>query len=159
MIEAGTVHSLGGGVVVFEVQENSDATFRIYDWDHIDPKTGKPRPLQVDKALACIDFAQGAILPAQAVVESNQPAHRERLIDCSHFQMWRLESTLPFDVGETDAPGVLVCIDGGGTIEYNGARFKMDLGTVVLLPAELGVCRVRPSGSVTILALAVPEQI
>ena len=159
LIEAGTVHSLGGGVVVFEVQENSDATFRIYDWDHIDPKTGKPRPLQVDKALACIDFAQGAILPAQAVVESNQPAHRERLIDCSHFQMWRLESTLPFDVGETDAPGVLVCIDGGGTIEYNGARFKMDLGTVVLLPAELGVCRVRPSGSVTILALAVPEQI
>ena len=57
-IPAGTVHSLGGDVVVFEVQENSDVTFRLYDWDHVDAKTGKPRALQVDQALACIDFAR-----------------------------------------------------------------------------------------------------
>ena len=50
-IPAGTVHSLGGGVVVFEVQENSDVTFRLYDWNHVDAKTGKPRALQVDRAL------------------------------------------------------------------------------------------------------------
>ena len=42
-IPAGTVHTLGGGVVVFEVQQNSDVTFRLYDWDHVDAKTGKPR--------------------------------------------------------------------------------------------------------------------
>src|SRR5271154_3471252 len=54
-LPAGTVHSLGGGVMVFEVQQNSDTTFRLYDWNHVDPKTGKPRPLQVDQALACID--------------------------------------------------------------------------------------------------------
>ncbi len=41
-LPAGTVHSLGGDVVVFEVQENSDVTFRLYDWDHIDAKTGQP---------------------------------------------------------------------------------------------------------------------
>jgi mannose-6-phosphate isomerase len=57
-IPAGTVHSLGGDVVVFEVQQNSDVTFRLYDWDHVDAKTGKPRALQVDQALACIDFAE-----------------------------------------------------------------------------------------------------
>ena len=56
-LPAGTVHSLGGDVVVFEVQQNSDVTFRLYDWDHVDPKTGQPRALQVDQALACIDFA------------------------------------------------------------------------------------------------------
>ena len=49
----------GRRLVVFEVQENSDVTFRLYDWDHVDAKTGKPRPLQVDQAIACIDFAQG----------------------------------------------------------------------------------------------------
>ncbi|MEO6346368.1 MAG: type I phosphomannose isomerase catalytic subunit, partial [Aquaticitalea sp.] len=56
-IHSGTVHTLGG-TVVFEVQENSDVTFRLYDWDRTDAKTGKPRDLQVDKAIACIDFDQ-----------------------------------------------------------------------------------------------------
>jgi mannose-6-phosphate isomerase len=50
LIKAGVVHSLGDGVVVLEVQENSDVTFRLYDWGHIDPKTGHPRALQVYKA-------------------------------------------------------------------------------------------------------------
>jgi len=58
-IPAGTVHSLGDDVVVFEVQQNSDTTFRLYDWGHIDAKTGRSRALQVDQALACIDFANG----------------------------------------------------------------------------------------------------
>ena len=159
LIEAGTVHSLGDGVVVFEVQENSDVTFRVYDWDHVDSKTGHPRPLQVEEALACIDFARGAVLPVQATVGTNQPVYRERLIDCSHFQMRRIRSLLPFDVGEADAPEILVCIDGGGTIECNGDSFGMALGTVVLLPAELGVCRFQPDGAVTILELAVPVRL
>ena len=67
-LQAGTVHSLGG-VVVFEVQQNSDVTFRLYDWDHVDAKTGQRRALQVDQAIACIDFAQGAIGPVAPVVE------------------------------------------------------------------------------------------
>src|SRR5208283_3924012 len=58
-LPAGTVHSLGD-LVVFEVQENSDVTFRLYDWDHVDAKTGHLRALQVDQALACIDFVDGA---------------------------------------------------------------------------------------------------
>jgi mannose-6-phosphate isomerase len=49
LLPAGTVHSLGGGVVVFEVQQNSDVTFRLFDWNHVDPKTGQPRALQVDQ--------------------------------------------------------------------------------------------------------------
>ena len=57
-IPAGTVHTLGDDVVVFEVQQNSDVTFRLYDWGHVDAKTGQPRPLQVDQALASIDFAE-----------------------------------------------------------------------------------------------------
>jgi hypothetical protein len=60
-LRAGTVHSLGGDLVVFEIQQNSDVTFRLYDWDHIDAKTGKPRALQVDEAMACIDFAEGPV--------------------------------------------------------------------------------------------------
>src|ERR1700689_898562 len=60
-LQAGTVHSLGGDIVVFEIQQNSDVTFRLYDWNHVDPKTGQARPLQVDKAIACIDFTEGPV--------------------------------------------------------------------------------------------------
>lgn len=59
-LPAGTVHSLGDDIVVFEVQQNSDVTFRLYDWGHVDAATGQPRALQVDQALACVDFADGA---------------------------------------------------------------------------------------------------
>src|ERR1700722_3708952 len=79
-ITAGTVHSLAD-VAVFEVQQNSDVTFRLYDWDRVDAKTGQPRALHVDQALACIDFSQGAIGPTAPVVESTTPVRRERLFD------------------------------------------------------------------------------
>jgi mannose-6-phosphate isomerase len=78
-LPAGTVHSLGGGVLVFEVQQNSDVTFRLYDWDHVDARTGQPRPLQVSQALACIDFANSAGVLAEPVVEASVPVERERL--------------------------------------------------------------------------------
>ena len=71
-LPAGTVHSLGAGIVVFEVQENSDVRFRLYDWDHVDAKTGRPRALQVEQALACIDFVGGAASPVAPVLEATK---------------------------------------------------------------------------------------
>ena len=70
-LPAGTVHALGGDIVVFEVQQNSDVTFRLYDWDHVDAKTGQPRALQVDQALACIDFAEGPVGLVAPVAEAD----------------------------------------------------------------------------------------
>jgi mannose-6-phosphate isomerase len=158
LIEAGVVHSLGDGVVVFELQENSDVTFRLYDWDHIDPKTGHPRALQVDKALACVDLMQGPVCPIAPVIETVQPAMRELLFDNPHFRLWRLQGEAPFAVGAADEPRVLVCLEGMGNIEYDGADFPMEKGAVVLLPAAVGACRYRPAGSGTLLDIAVPDQ-
>ena len=77
-LPAGTVHSLGGDIVVFEVQQNSDVTFRLYDWDHVDARTGQPRALQVDQALACIDFADGAAGLVAPVVEATDACRARR---------------------------------------------------------------------------------
>ena len=84
-IPAGTVHSLGGGVVVFEVQQNSDVTFRLHDWNRVDTKTGKPRPLQVEQAIACIDFEQACGGPVVPVMEGETPVLREQLFFVSIF--------------------------------------------------------------------------
>jgi mannose-6-phosphate isomerase len=157
VIDAGTVHSVGKGVVLFEIQENSDVTFRLYDWDHIDPKSRKRRPLQLDQALACVDFAQGQIRPVEPVMESGQPVRRERLFDCSHFKLWRVQSAVPFTVGAADAPRVLVCLEGLGSVEHIGETYAVEKGAVMLLPASVGVCRFEPTGGVTILEIALPD--
>lgn len=102
-IPAGTVHSLGGDVVVFEIQQNSDVTFRLYDWGHVDAKTGQPRELEVDQALACIDFVDGAAGPVTPVVEAETLVERERLFQCEPFQLWRLRGQSPFTVGTARA--------------------------------------------------------
>jgi mannose-6-phosphate isomerase len=155
-IPAGTVHSLGNGVVVFEVQQNSDVTFRLYDWGHVDAKTGQPRPLQVDQALACINFeasASGLVTPR---VEMTAPVKREKLFDCEAFQLWRFSGDAPFEVGAMAEPRVLVCIDGSGQVEYDDIPYSVGKGDVWLLPAEAGVCSFRPSPKVTLLEIAIP---
>jgi mannose-6-phosphate isomerase len=156
-IKAGTVHSLGGDVVVFEIQQNSDVTFRLYDWDHVDAKTGKLRELQVDQAMDCIDFAEGPVDSVTPVLESTKPVRREQLFDCEYFQLWRIGGELPFSVGAVGLPRVLVCIEGGGQIEQGYATYTVGKGDVLFLPAVVGLCTLWPRGAVDLLEIALPE--
>jgi mannose-6-phosphate isomerase len=154
-IPAGTVHTLGD-VVVFEIQQNSDVTFRLYDWGHVDAKTGQPRPLQVDQAFACVDFegnAGGLVAPR---VETRMPVERERLFDCEPFLLWRLRGQALFSVGAAAEPRVLVCIQGSGQIEHENIPYAVGKGDVWLLPAEAGVCAFQPSEEVILLEIAIP---
>jgi mannose-6-phosphate isomerase len=135
-LPAGTVHSLGDNVVVFEVQQNSDVTFRLFDWGHVDAKTGQPRALQVDQALACVDFAAGAAGLVTPVVEETTPV---------------------VTVGAAGLPRVLVCIEGAGQVEHGRATYPLGKGDVFLLPAVVGACVFRPSGAANVLEIALPE--
>jgi len=155
-VPAGTVHSLGD-VVVFEIQENSDVTFRVDDWGHIDPRTGRPRALQIDQALSAINMAQGEIAPVSPVVEETTPVERERLFECDYFRLWRLRGQSSFAVGAAGAPRVLVCTDGTGLVEQGGETYAAAKGDVLLLPAAVGACVFQPSGTVTVLEAALPQ--
>ena len=155
-IPAGTVHTLGKDVVVFEVQQNSDVTFRLYDWGHIDQETKKPRPLQVDQAFACIEFGasdSGLVAPR---VETTIPVERERLFDCHAFLLWRVLGQDQFTVGAAGEPRVLVGIEGSGQIMHDGIPYAVGKGDVWLLPAEAGKCVFQPSGEVALLEIAIP---
>ena len=156
-IPAGTVHTLGGGVVVFEIQQNSDVTFRLYDWNHVDAKTGKSRPLQVDQALASIDFANSNAGLVTPFVVTATPVERERLFDCEHFLLWRLRGESPVDVGAAEVTRVLVCIEGSGWLESEGTAYGVNKGEVWLLPAVAGICVFHPNSAVTLLEIALPE--
>jgi len=156
-IPAGTVHTLGGGVVVFEVQQNSDVTFRLYDWNRIDAKTGKPRDLQVDQALASIDFGKCGGGLAAPVTEQATAVLRERLFHCEQFWLWRLSGESPFTIGAADVPSVLVCIEGAGQVEHGGATYAIRKGDVLLLPAAIGACTLRPGRAIIVLEIRIPE--
>lgn len=157
-IPAGTVHSLGCDIVVFEIQQNSDVTYRLYDWGHVDAKTGKPRALEVDQALACIDFIDGSAGLVTPVVEAEAPVERTRLFQCEPFQLWRLRGRSPFTVGADSAPRVLVCTAGTGEIEHGDETYAVGKGEVWLLPAVTGPRTFRPSGAVSLLEIAIPTE-
>jgi mannose-6-phosphate isomerase len=156
-LPGGMVHTLGDGVVVFEVQQNSDVTFRLDDWNRVDPKTGQRRDLQVDQAFACIDFGKSSGGLVEPVIESAPPLGRTRLFDCEYFRLWRLCGAAPFTVGAAGESRVLVFIEGTGQIEHAEATYEAAKGDVFLLPAVLEACTFRPRGAVHVLEIAIPE--
>jgi mannose-6-phosphate isomerase len=149
-LRAGTVHALGGGVVLFEVQQNSDVTYRFYDWDRIDAKTGQPRQLHIEESLACTDFAAGPCGPVEPTVE-NRGIRRERLVNCEHFTLTRLHGSRLFSVGATGRCHILIGLCGRAQLDGFSGSCALDPGDVLLLPAELGETSCRPSGPVTLL--------
>jgi len=155
-LPAGTVHALGSDVVVFEVQQNSDVTFRLHDWDRIDAGTGRARALQVEEALSCIDFSQ-SVGPVVPVVEEVKPVLRERLFSCDHFEVRRLVGEQPYTVGEAGMPRVLVCLAGSALLEHDGSGYPVNRGDVMLLPAVVGPCSFRPRSEVSLLEISLPE--
>src|SRR5207237_4737597 len=81
-IPAGTVHALGAGLLVAEIQQASDTTYRLYDWGRVGPD-GKPRQLHIDEALAAIDYSAVEIAPRQAQATARPGV--ERLVSCDKF--------------------------------------------------------------------------
>ena len=156
LIRAGTVHSLRD-VVVFEVQQNSDVTFRLFDWDHLDPRTSKRRALQVEQALACVDYGQGEIQPLIPLVESTLPNLEERIIRCDQFVVTRVIGQRPFKVGQVALPRVLVCLEGSAQLLHAGEVYPVGKGEVLLLPAAVGECSCEPQGILHLLEIALPR--
>ena len=152
-IEAGTVHALGGGVVVFETQQNSDVTFRLFDWNRVDEKTGKSRDLHIEQAIQSTNFDAVAVQPSSPVVLA---PGRERLFACEFFVVDRLLSDQPFSVGADGEMRVLVALDGQGSLAFEGEEFSVRPGDVYVLPASVGALVFRPEGTATLAEVAVP---
>jgi mannose-6-phosphate isomerase len=156
-LHAGTVHAIGAGVLLFEVQQSSDLTYRMYDWGRVDPKTGKPRELHVEKALASVDFSAGPCRPETLTDEGHGRVRRAPLVECPYFTLGRWEANRPFRAGTVGRCRVLVGTGGRATIRHAGAEYLIGVGDVWLLPAEVGTCECVPHGEVTILECGLPE--
>lgn len=156
-IEAGTVHALGGGVLVFECQQNSDVTFRLFDWNRVDEKTGKPRELHIADAVKATDFDRAEVGPVAPRVLSTQRVLREGMFACEFFVVERLTGDAPFSVGAAGELRVLVALEGGGTMQTFDTLHEVRQGDVWLLPAEVGQLEFKPEGKAVLAEVAVPQ--
>ena len=157
MIPSGTIHAIGAGVLLAEIQQMSDATFRVYDWDRVGPD-GTPRQLHIDEALAATDFARGPVNPLETRPESTAFGTVEPLSHCAFFALERWTLTGPAALGRADRFTIAMVFDGAVDIHHRGARTPVEFAQTVLLPASIGACEVvpRPGRHATLLTCVAP---
>lgn len=154
-VPAGTVHALGPGIVLAEVQQQSNLTFRLYDWGRVDA-SGKPRPIHIQEALACTDFARGPVFPVQPVVLRDEWHRFEELVRCDYFVIHRHKVAEPFHIVTDDRFRILMSIHGNATVTAAHGSVRLQLGSTVLLPACAGRATVCPDGPVVMLEVFCP---
>jgi mannose-6-phosphate isomerase len=147
-LPAGTVHAVGGGVLLAEVQQTSDATFRLYDWDRRDAE-GRSRTLHIEEALACIDWQQGPVAPVRA---EDGP----RLVECPYFTLDYHREDSAFSLGGTGRMQVLIAVEGRGVLETAEGPMSVRAGETLLLPAALPALTARPEPYLAFLLATLP---
>jgi mannose-6-phosphate isomerase len=152
-IPAGTVHALGAGLVIAEIQQASDTTFRLFDWNRVDAE-GKPRPLHIAESLATIDYARGPVAP-QRPQPTGEP-HSERLVECDKFVLDRLTIDGPISLGGDDRFHLLSVIDGSVAATDGLGEQQLAIGSTALAPAAAGRIRLAPQGRATVLDICLP---
>jgi len=153
-LPAGTIHAVGGGVLMAEVQQTSDATFRLYDWNRPGPD-GQPRKLHRTEALACIDWSRGPVRPQipQPIYNLPTGASGELLIDCPQFRLSRYRLNHVWRPRPTGRLCVWIVLDGQVEVstDANSPIQIVGRGGAVLIPSVVSSHRLRPLGSATLL--------
>ena len=155
MVPAGTVHGILSGVVLLEVQQTSDTTYRIYDWDRLGPD-GIARELHVERALEVIDFERRGTVPVlPRPVEADGGIRREVVAECRHFvvERIRLEAGAAFAARLDGATfEIWGTVAGTASLSASGApSLGLDPARFVLLPATMGEFQLRAhTGTVAI---------
>ena len=152
-IPAGVVHALGAGLVVAEIQQSSDTTFRLFDWNRVGPE-GRPRQLHVDAALDAINYAAGPVSAAPPL-RTDLP-HVQRLVACDKFILDRWQLADPRPIGGDDRFRIVVVIGGEIGIEHDGAAAPLRRGEVMLFPAATPALTLTPRDSAELLVAYLP---
>lgn len=156
LIEAGTVHAIGAGVLLAEIQQMSDATFRVFDWNRVG-SDGKPRELHVEHAMESIDFRRGPVNPMTPRIEARDGAGSvERLARSPYFAVERLRLNGPTTVGRPDRFTILMGLAGSCEAVHDQWPVQLGFGQTLLLPAAIGACRIVPQGEAVVMTCVVP---
>jgi mannose-6-phosphate isomerase len=147
LIETGTVHAIGAGMVVAEIQQTSDITYRLYDFDRVD-SDGNQRELHVDLALDAINYnTVSSQKPYQKNSNQSNP-----VVDCPYFTTQFIPLEGDIEVQKTGATfTVYMCVEGSFELELAGQNYLYSKGDTVLIPAALTAFQL--SGNASILEI------
>lgn len=148
-IPAGMLHAIGAGILIAEIQQNSDLTYRVYDFDRVG-KDGKLRELHVDKALAVTKPYSEDEVNAVRFAKGMSECAGELLASSEYFTVRRLVNSERAELAVSkDSFMSVLCIEGEGSIVYDGETYPVRKGDSYFLPAGMGAFEV--NGQVTLI--------
>jgi mannose-6-phosphate isomerase len=132
-LETGTVHAIGAGTVIAEIQQTSDITYRLYDFDRVDAN-GNTRELHVDLALDAINY--NVVQAEQKYLKNNNQSNA--MVDCPYFttNFIPLNGGMKFNKND-DSFTVFMCVEGKFDLDYDGKTYNYKTGDTILIPAEM----------------------
>jgi mannose-6-phosphate isomerase len=149
-IPAGRVHAIGAGILLAEIQQTSDITYRIFDWNRLE-KNGRPRPLHTDLAIDAIDFEHYPSYRNDYKASTNKPSP---IISCPYFSVNLIWFCRPVerDYLDLDSFIVFMCIQGSFLLNYGeGNPMLVKTGHTILLPAIFKEVTLEPRGETRVL--------
>ena len=156
-VAGGTVHTLGPGAIIVETQQQSDTTYRLYDY-------GRPRPLHLERGLASVNErgASGKVIRPAPVAMNGSKSIRSSMIAAPYFtvDMFELKDPQAFSTDDSGKSSVqiLVAIDGCGVVEAQGRdAVTLAKGDAVVIPATLENFTIRPQWQLEFLKASVPS--
>jgi len=150
-IEAGTQHAIGAGLLIAEIQQASNTTFRIDDWGRVG-NDGKPRPLHIDQGIAATNFDRGPVQAQTPVVDS---AGVETLVSCDKFTLRRHRGEQAMSLGGDGRFRILSVIKGSVQIQGDPCDKPLALAQTALLPACLASTTVTPEAGTELLEILI----
>ena len=145
-LQAGRLHAISAGTVLVEIQQNSDTTYRVFDWNRLDPATGKARPLHVDQALACIDYSD---IAPDLLRFNGELLTKNKLFEIHKWELAAMRQVTP--VGQF---AIVCCLTGS----VGCAGVDLRPGEFFLVPASLKDRDLRPrADGTTLLRITVPN--
>jgi mannose-6-phosphate isomerase len=156
-VSPGTPHTIGPGMILCEVQEYSDLTYRIYDYGRVD-SNGKSRELHVEKALEVMRFGATAPGKVAALHLPGERVHKTLLAACSYFatERWEFRATIESE-SRADCFEVFVILNGSGYIHWQGPPLAYQRGQCWFIPASLGEFSLQPEQSTSLIRTYVPN--
>jgi len=156
-VPAGTPHTIGPGMVLCEVQEYSDLTYRVYDYGRVDGQ-GKPRELHIDKALTVMNFNPSPSPRVSPVSFEEHGAKISLLAACRYFATERWEIVALAEC-QSDAAhfDVYVILNGHGKLDWHNGSANYSPGQTWLIPGSLGWFALNPKESTSLVRAYVPD--
>jgi mannose-6-phosphate isomerase len=153
-IPAGRIHTIGKGILLAEIQQSSDVTYRIYDFDRIDSQ-GNKRDLHVEEAMDVIDFEKHEHYKTPYENAMNEVIP---LVRSPHFQTHKMQLTSPMkrDLKAIDSFIIYICIEGQGTIRAGAGDTPICKGECLLVPAAVADISLEPVLGFTLLETFIP---